>query len=201
MQAYLAVAPCVAGFPEYLEPLAWHLLRAKATAHWEKGLRELAAQALAGAPPRPPLLHRLARLLLGSGRAAACSRRRRVRRRTALLLACLPAYISAHRWSAARIGRLRAHRCRPPTERLSPPASPHPPPPWRRPSRPPPTRPPAALVPHRPTFFVDQALPFLLPLCTDPVLEARHGAVAALAELLPALRWGLTAGGHGQRDA
>ena len=53
----------------------------------------------------------------------------------------------------------------------------------------PPTRPPAALVPHRPAFFVDQALPFLLPLCTDPVLEARHGAVAALAELLPALRW------------
>ena len=44
------MAPHVARFPEYLEPLAWHLLRAKATAHWEKGLRELAAQALAGAP-------------------------------------------------------------------------------------------------------------------------------------------------------
>lgn len=47
--------------------------------------------------------------------------------------------------------------------------------------------PAAALVPHRPAFFVDSALPFLLPLCTDPVLETRHGAVAALAELLPAL--------------
>jgi hypothetical protein len=46
----------------------------------------------------------------------------------------------------------------------------------------------AALVPHRPSFFLDSALPFLLPLCTDGVLEARHGAVAALAELLPALR-------------
>ncbi|KAL4443777.1 hypothetical protein ABPG75_011514 [Micractinium tetrahymenae] len=88
--AYLAVAPCVAAFPQYLEPLAWHLLRCKLR-HWEKGLRELAAQAL------------------------------------------------------------------------------------------------AALVPHRPAFFLGQALPFLLPLATDPVLEARHGAVAALAELLPAL--------------
>ncbi|KAL4422042.1 hypothetical protein ABPG77_004858 [Micractinium sp. CCAP 211/92] len=87
--AYLTVAPYVAGFPEYLEPLAWHLLRSK-LCHWEKGLRELAAQAL------------------------------------------------------------------------------------------------AALVPHRPGFFLDQALPFLLPLTTDPVMEARHGAVAALAELLPA---------------
>ena len=47
----------------------------------------------------------------------------------------------------------------------------------------------AALVPHRPAFFLDEALPFLLPLCTDGVLEARHGAVAAVAELLPALRW------------
>ncbi len=65
--------------------------------------------------------------------------------------------------------------------------------PWRR-SLPkprlhaPPPCLPTALVPHRPAFFVDQALPFLLPLCTDPVLEARHGAVAAVAELLPALR-------------
>jgi len=54
--------------------------------------------------------------------------------------------------------------------------------------------PPAALVPHRAAFFVGEALPFLLPLCTDPVLEVRHGAVAAVAELLPALRcvcgWG-----------
>lgn len=48
----------------------------------------------------------------------------------------------------------------------------------------------AALVPHRPAFFLDHALPFLLPLCTDGVLEARHGAVAALAEILPALRCG-----------
>ena len=47
MQAYLSVAPYVAAFPEYFEPLAWHLLRSKLR-HWEKGLRELAAQALAG---------------------------------------------------------------------------------------------------------------------------------------------------------
>lgn len=47
-QAYLSVAPHVARFPEYFEPLAWHLLRSKLR-HWEKGLRELAAQALAGA--------------------------------------------------------------------------------------------------------------------------------------------------------
>jgi len=38
----------VASYPGYLEPLAWHLLRSKLR-HWEKGLRELAAQALAGA--------------------------------------------------------------------------------------------------------------------------------------------------------
>jgi hypothetical protein len=42
------VAPFVAGFPSYLEPLAWHLLRSKLR-HWDKSLRELAAQALAGA--------------------------------------------------------------------------------------------------------------------------------------------------------
>ena len=42
-------------------------------------------------------------------------------------------------------------------------------------------------MPHRPSFFVEQALPFLLPLCTDGVLEVRHGAVAGVAELLPAL--------------
>lgn len=46
-QAYLSVAPNVACFPEYFEPLAWHLLRSKLR-HWEKSLRELAAQALAG---------------------------------------------------------------------------------------------------------------------------------------------------------
>lgn len=60
--------------------------------------------------------------------------------------------------------------------------------PTPHPTPPPPTRCPAALVPHHPAFFLEQALPFLLPLCTDGVLEARHGAVAALAELLPALR-------------
>jgi hypothetical protein len=49
MQAYLSVAPYVAGFPEYFEPLARHLLLVKLR-HWEKALRELAAQALAGAP-------------------------------------------------------------------------------------------------------------------------------------------------------
>lgn len=47
LQAYLSVAPHVASFPEYFEPLAWHLLRTKAR-HWERGLRELSAQALAG---------------------------------------------------------------------------------------------------------------------------------------------------------
>ena len=47
LQAYLSVAPAVAGFPEYLEPLAWQLLRVKLR-HWDKALRELAAQALAG---------------------------------------------------------------------------------------------------------------------------------------------------------
>lgn len=89
-QAYINVAPAVAAFDEYFEPLAWHLLRAKLR-HWEKALRELAAQAL------------------------------------------------------------------------------------------------AALVPCCPAFFLNSALPFMLPLCTDPVLEARHGAVAGVAELLPAL--------------
>lgn len=49
LQAYLCVAPYVASFPEYFQPLAWHLLRSKLR-HWEKGLRELAAQALAGEP-------------------------------------------------------------------------------------------------------------------------------------------------------
>lgn len=43
-------------------------------------------------------------------------------------------------------------------------------------------------MPHRPAFFLGHALPSLLPLTTSPVMEERHGAVAALAELLPALR-------------
>ncbi len=50
LQAYITVAPFVAAFPEYLEPLAWHLLRCKLR-HWEAGLRGLAAQALAGERP------------------------------------------------------------------------------------------------------------------------------------------------------
>ena len=36
--------------------------------------------------------------------------------------------------------------------------------------------------------MVREGLPLLLPLCTDPVLEVRHGALAGVAELLPALR-------------
>ncbi len=88
--AYTTVAPYVASFPGYFEPLAWHLLKIKVH-HWEKSLRELAAKAL------------------------------------------------------------------------------------------------AALVPlHRP-FFLEHGLPYLLPNCFSPVLETRHGAVAAVAELLPAL--------------
>ena len=45
--AYQSVAPHVAAHPPYFEPLAWHLLRSKLR-HWDKGLRELAAAALAG---------------------------------------------------------------------------------------------------------------------------------------------------------
>ena len=37
----------MAQFPEYLEPLAGHLLWVKAR-HWEKAMRELAATAAAG---------------------------------------------------------------------------------------------------------------------------------------------------------
>ncbi|KAH7616573.1 hypothetical protein Ndes2526B_g08661 [Nannochloris sp. 'desiccata'] len=88
--AYLTVAPYVASFPGYFEPLAWHLLKIKVH-HWEKALRELAAKAL------------------------------------------------------------------------------------------------AALVPLHRSFFLEQAIPYLLPNCLSPVLETRHGAVAAVAELLPAL--------------
>lgn len=88
--AYITVAPYVASFPGYFEPLAWHLLKIKVH-HWEKALRELAAKAL------------------------------------------------------------------------------------------------AALVPLHRSFFLDQALPYLLPNCLSPVLETRHGAVAAVAELLLAL--------------
>lgn len=47
LQASLSVAPSVAGYEEYFEPLAHHLLAVKLR-HWEKALRELAATALAG---------------------------------------------------------------------------------------------------------------------------------------------------------
>lgn len=88
--AYTTVAPYVASFPGYFEPLAWHLLKIKVH-HWEKSLRELTAKAL------------------------------------------------------------------------------------------------AALVPLHRNFFVEHALPYLLPNCLSPVLETRHGAIAAVAELLPAV--------------
>lgn len=138
LQAYLTVAPYVAAFPEYSEPLAWHLLRAKLR-HWDKGLRELAAQALAG-----------------EGRAE-CS---------------APGAGRAQQWQLACMVCRRAALTTPPRACPAP----------------------AALVPHRTAFFLDQALPFLLPLCTDAVLEVRHGAVAAVAELLPALRCGAACG-------
>lgn len=48
--------------------------------------------------------------------------------------------------------------------------------------------PATALVPHNPSFFLTTALPTLLSLVTNKVMEVRHGAVAAIAELLPALR-------------
>lgn len=44
--AYKRVAPFVAGFPEYQQPLAQHLLEVKLR-HWEKALRELAARGTA----------------------------------------------------------------------------------------------------------------------------------------------------------
>lgn len=155
LQAYLSVAPHVAAFAEYFEPLAWHLLRFKLR-HWEKGLRELAAQALAGA--RSWCLWWDVR---GWCRLCACCAR---------FLACL---LTCSSLDACQPVLNPGPLCAPP---------PHP-------------TAPAALVPHRAAFFVDHALPFLLPLCTDPVLEARHGAVAAVAELLPALR---CAGSGGQ---
>lgn len=86
--AYTSVAPHVASYPGYFEPLAWHLLRIKLE-HWEKALRELAARAL------------------------------------------------------------------------------------------------AALVPLHRTFFIEEAIPYLLKDCSNTTLETRHGAVAAVAELLP----------------
>lgn len=151
LQAYLSVAPYVAAFPQYFEPLAWHLLRSKLR-HWEKGLRELAAQALAGGQAGwlggwvsarvfgflPEMQHTSAQGAPSYDvQCMANALFRPVLCALLDLLACC-----------------------------------------------------AALVPHRPAFFLESALPFLLPLCTDGVLEARHGAVAALAELLPALRCG-----------
>jgi hypothetical protein len=48
----------------------------------------------------------------------------------------------------------------------------------------------AALVPLGPERFMHSVLPAMLVQCTAVALEARHGAVAAVAELLPALRCG-----------
>jgi tubulin-specific chaperone D len=45
----------------------------------------------------------------------------------------------------------------------------------------------AGLVEVNPAFILQEALPHLLPLCTSSVLETRHGAIAAVAEILPAL--------------
>ena len=120
------MAPQVAQFPEYLEPLAGHLLWVKAR-HWEKAMRELAAAAAAGE----------CSCMLGQ--------------RWPLLLCTMPL---THIAILIR-ERLPCH---------------------------------AALAPISPAYFVGTALPRLLPLCTDPGLEVRHGAMAMVAELLPALR-------------
>ena len=46
----------------------------------------------------------------------------------------------------------------------------------------------AALVPCFPDYFSSEAIDTLLPLCLDPVLEVRHGALMGISELLPALK-------------
>ncbi len=55
LQAYLTVAPFVAQYPEYRRQMAEHLLQAKLQ-HWDKALRETAAQALAALVPTEPAL-------------------------------------------------------------------------------------------------------------------------------------------------
>ena len=55
LQAYLTVAPFVAQYPEYRREMADHLLHAKLQ-HWDKSLRETAAQALAALVPTEPAL-------------------------------------------------------------------------------------------------------------------------------------------------
>lgn len=167
-QAYLGVGPHVAGFPEYLEPLAWHLLRSKLR-HWEKGLRELAAQALAGGQ-REGQRRTLWNARLGASIAAVQGQGGA----EPVPSPCIHVPTSPECAPDALKPPWAVHCARPTlfTKQTPRGASPS----------------PAALAPLRPGFFLDQALPFLLPLTTDPVMEARHGAVAALAELLPALR-------------
>ena len=53
MQAYLVVAPFVAGHPEYGPTMRSHLLHVKLR-HWEASLRELASLALAALVPSDP---------------------------------------------------------------------------------------------------------------------------------------------------
>ena len=52
-QAYLTVAPFVAQFREYKQPLADHLLSTKLR-HWDRTLRELTSKALAALVPTNP---------------------------------------------------------------------------------------------------------------------------------------------------
>jgi len=46
----------------------------------------------------------------------------------------------------------------------------------------------ASLVNLHPGFISQEIIPYLLPLCMDGSIEVRHGAVAAIAELLPAIQ-------------
>lgn len=55
LQAYLGVAPFVAGFSEYRGAVVQHLIRRK-LGHWDRSLRELASQALAALVPRQATL-------------------------------------------------------------------------------------------------------------------------------------------------
>ena len=54
LQAYLSVAPQVAGFAPYRPALVEHLMHTKLQ-HWERSLRELSAQALAALVPSEPV--------------------------------------------------------------------------------------------------------------------------------------------------
>lgn len=167
-QAYTRVAPAVAVFPEYCAPLARHLVTTQLR-HWDKGLRELCARAAAALAPtgaaRSPFVH-----VLGAWWLHPLPIEGQHCNHKAHALVTGTFRVTNICWLRSHLLAVLVWKARFLNHILS--IS------WHV----------LCCVPGAGAYLASEALDGLLPLCLDPVLEVRHGAVVGVAELLPALK-------------